>query len=90
MVLPSYSEGMPLSVLEAAAHHRILVATDVGDIRALFGDRVHLCAPRSASALEAAMEVAATAEPAADYADVMARVSIETVAGAILEQLRLI
>ena len=38
LVLPSYSEGMPLSVLEAAVRRRALVVSDVGDMRRLFGD----------------------------------------------------
>jgi glycosyltransferase involved in cell wall biosynthesis len=88
MVLPSYSEGMPLSVLEAAAHRRPMIVTDVGDMRALFGDRVRVIPPRDERALAAAMEAAATdARPAADYDDVVEAVSIETVAGAMLERL---
>ena len=89
LVLPSYSEGMPLSVLEAAAHHRVLVVSDVGDIRRLFGDRIHLCRPRDAAALEAAMEAATASQPVTDYGDVIERVSIGTVAGQMLAELGL-
>jgi glycosyltransferase involved in cell wall biosynthesis len=89
LVLPSYSEGMPLSVLEAAAHHRVLVVSDVGDIRRLFGDRIHLCRPRDTAALEAAMEAASASPPVADYADVIDRVSIGAVAGQMLAELGL-
>jgi glycosyltransferase involved in cell wall biosynthesis len=88
LVLPSYSEGMPLSVLEAAAHHRVLVITDVGDVRRLFGERIHICAPRDAAALEQALEAAvAETRPATDYGDVIERVAISTVAGELLERL---
>src|SRR3954462_6692467 len=88
MVLPSYREGMPLSVFEAAAHHRVLVISDVGDIVRLFGERIHSFPPRDAGALEAALEAAvADPAPAAEYADVIERVSIVTVAERMLELL---
>jgi glycosyltransferase involved in cell wall biosynthesis len=88
MVLPSYSEGMPLSVLEAAAHHRAMIITDVGDIRQLFGDRIRIIAPRDAAALAAAMEDAvADPAPRAAYDDVIARVSIASVTTRLLDEL---
>src|SRR3954453_19372685 len=85
MVLPSYSEGMPLSVLEAAAHHRAMIITDVGDIRQLFGDRIRIIPPRDTAALAAAME-AAVEDPApqADYRAVIDRVAIRSVASELL------
>ena len=89
LVLPSYSEGMPLSVLEAAAHHRALVITDVGDIRRLFGDRIHIVPPRDRDALARALEAAASdPAPAADYGDVIERIDIATVADQMLERMR--
>ena len=88
LVLPSYSEGMPLSVLEAAAHRLVLVITDVGDIRRLFGDRIHICPPRDADALAAALDAAASEDPPrADYREVVDTVSIETVVDALLARL---
>ena len=88
LVLPSYSEGMPLSVLEAAAHHRVLIVTEVGDLPSLFGDRVPTCPPRDAAALADVMEQAvAAASPATDYQGVIDQVSIEHVAETMLEAL---
>ena len=88
VVLPSYSEGMPLSVLEAAAHHRVLIVSDVGDIPKLFGDRIRIVPPRDSAALEAAMAAAVEDErPAADYGPVVERVAIGTVAGQMLGEL---
>ena len=88
MVLPSYSEGMPLSVLEAAAHRRAMIITDVGDIRALFGDAVTIIPPRDAAALTAAMREAVDGgAPSAAYGEVVRRVSIATVTDSILESL---
>ena len=88
VVLPSYSEGMPLSVLEAAAHHRALIVSDVGDIPKLFGDRIRIVPPRDTAALAAAM-LAAVEDPApgADYGDVVRRVAIDTVAGEMMTRL---
>jgi glycosyltransferase involved in cell wall biosynthesis len=88
VVLPSYSEGMPLSVLEAAAHRRVLIVSDVGDIPDLFGKRIRIVPPRDSEALAAAM-VAAVEDPrpAADYDDVVERVAIGTVTDQILSRL---
>jgi glycosyltransferase involved in cell wall biosynthesis len=88
MVLPSYSEGMPLSVLEAAAHRRPLIVSDVGDLRLLFGSAVRLIPVRDIDALTAAMRAAAAeTAPSADYGAVVERVSIENVTDEILDAL---
>jgi glycosyltransferase involved in cell wall biosynthesis len=88
LVLPSYSEGMPLSVLEAAAHRRAMIITDVGDVQLLFGERVRIIPPRDVSALTAAMkDMVAGGAPSADYGEVIERVSIENVTDEILAQL---
>src|SRR3954447_18055264 len=85
MVLPSYSEGMPLSVLEAAAHRRAMIITDVGDVRLLFGERVRIIPPRDVSALTAAMRTAVVERaPSADYGPVIERVSIANVTDELL------
>jgi glycosyltransferase involved in cell wall biosynthesis len=82
LVLPSYSEGLPLSVLEAAAHKRVIVATDVSDLRLLFGANIFLVRVRDAAdlgrAMEQAMEPGATGGLA--YDDVISRVALESVA----------
>jgi glycosyltransferase involved in cell wall biosynthesis len=88
LVLPSYSEGMPLSVFEAAAHHRALIVTEVGDIATLFGDRIRTCPPRDVSALAAAMDDAVrTTKHATEYEDIILEVSIERVAHALVTRL---
>jgi len=88
LVLPSYSEGMPLSVLEAAAHHRVLVASDVGDIRRLFEGSAYICAPRDRQSLEESMQSAIDdRNPRADYEEIIAAVSIELVAQELLSLL---
>ena len=87
VVLPSYSEGMPLSILEAAAHHRVLVVSDVGDIRRLFGDRIHICPIRDADGLAAVLERVVRDAPRTDYAEIVESVSIETVAETMLSTL---
>ena len=58
VVLPSYREGLPRSLLEAAAMAKPMVATDVPGCREVVrdGDNGFLCEVRSASALAKAME----------------------------------
>ena len=57
VVLPSYREGMPRSLLEAAAMGRPLIATDVPGCTeiARAGENAFLCAPRDARSLADAM-----------------------------------
>ena len=57
VVLPSYREGMPRSLLEAAAMGRPLVATDVPGCRGIVEDGVngYLCSVRDAASLADAM-----------------------------------
>lgn len=58
IVLPSYREGMPRTLLEAAAMGRPLVATDVPGCREVVQDGVngYLCQVKDAEALALAME----------------------------------
>jgi len=57
VVLPSYREGLPRSLLEAAATGRPLIATDVPGCREAVDQGVNgfLCAPRNAESLADAM-----------------------------------
>ena len=58
VVLPSYREGLPRSLLEGAAMARPLIASDVPGCRDVVDDGVSglLCEVRSAASLAAAME----------------------------------
>lgn len=65
IVLPSYREGMPRTLLEAAAMGRPLVATDVPGCREVVQDGVngYLCQVKDAGALAGAMEKIITLSP---------------------------
>ena len=66
IVLPSYREGLPRSLLEAGAMARPMVATDVPGCREVVrdGDTGFLCAARSPGALARAMEAMLELQPA--------------------------
>jgi glycosyltransferase involved in cell wall biosynthesis len=63
VVLPSYREGLPRSLLEAAAMARPLIATDVPGCREVVEDGVNgiLCQARDADSLAKAMKTLAEA-----------------------------
>jgi len=90
-VLPSYREGLPKSLLEAAASGRPLVATDVPGCRALVrdGENGLLVPPRDPAALADAIDRLAAdgnlrrAFGTAARADVEARLSQERIAEAV-------
>jgi glycosyltransferase involved in cell wall biosynthesis len=65
VVLPSYREGLPKSLLEAAAMARPLIATDVPGCRAVVEDGVngYLCKVRDAESLALAMRRLAGSPP---------------------------
>ena len=58
IVLPSYREGMPLSLLEGASMCKALVASDVAGCREIVKDRINgfLCHKKDAGDLAAKME----------------------------------
>ena len=57
VVLPSYREGLPRALLEAAAMERPIIATDVAGCRdvVIDGETGFLCAVRDSASLAAAM-----------------------------------
>ena len=65
IVLPSYREGLPRSLLEGAAMARPLIATDVPGCREVVEDGVngYLCAVRDAGSLARAMRKLADLSP---------------------------
>jgi glycosyltransferase involved in cell wall biosynthesis len=81
LVLPSYSEGLPLSVFEAAASGRHLVLSDVSDLREYFGAQIQYCKPRDVATLIAALRAVRNCS-SPDYSEVLARVDINNVARA--------
>lgn len=96
VVLPSYREGLPRALLEAAAMARPLVATDVPGCREVVEDGVNgmLCAARDPTALASAMRKMAglprarlEAMGAASRLKVQQRFSVERVVGAYLDVL---
>jgi len=58
VVLPSHSEGMSNALLEAAAHGRTLIATDISGCREVVEDGVNgfLCTPKNEESLYSCME----------------------------------
>lgn len=88
LVLPSYTEAMPLSLLEAAVHRVPIIVTDVGDVAEFLAGNARIVPPRDVAALTGAMMAAVEGEPpGTHYEALIARVDIATVADQLLRAL---
>jgi glycosyltransferase involved in cell wall biosynthesis len=89
LVLPSYSEGMPLVVLEAAVRKKVIISTDVGDLKDLFGDQILFCEKRSVPSLERTMKKALSTDftDKLEYEKIVTQVDIKDVARQYLDLL---
>jgi glycosyltransferase involved in cell wall biosynthesis len=96
VVLPSYREGLPRSILEGAAMGKPLIVTNVPGCREIVEHYRNglLCEPRSAPSLAAIVEMIETPDwrrrewGASARADVVEKFSSAKVATAYVEQLR--
>lgn len=61
--LPSYDEGIPLSILEAYSYGCVVITTDVGGLPDIFHDKLNgfLCQPRDQDSLYKALQIASSA-----------------------------
>ena len=46
LILPSYSEGFPISILEATVCKKKIIVTDVSDLREIYGEQLVFCKKR--------------------------------------------
>jgi glycosyltransferase involved in cell wall biosynthesis len=79
LVLPSYSEGLPGVVLEAAARKKIILSTRVGDLETLFSKNILFCKKRSSADLAKMMLIALRTNfsSTVDYSVVVSSVDIK-------------
>jgi len=97
IVLPSYREGMPLSLLEGASMCKALIATDTAGCRDLIEEGVngYLCRPKDSAGLAAKMAAYVNLSPDAKKqmglrgrTHVQKHYTQETVAGIYLEKIK--
>lgn len=55
VVLPSYYEGFPISIIEATVYKRFIIATDVSDLKELYRENIILCKKHNPKDLESKM-----------------------------------
>lgn len=79
VVLPSYSEAMPLSVLEASSAGRHLIVSDIADLRQLLGDSAACFPAGDIAALETAMTAMANQHDASTTAVIGRRFDVTNV-----------
>lgn len=87
LIQPSYSEGFGLVYAEAAVRKKVLIATDVADLKRTFGDQIYWCQKQSVKSLVEAMQTVLN-EPNfshLDYAPIIPRYNLQKIADSILE-----
>gem|GEM_PF-1188047 len=55
LVLPSYFEANPMAVIEATVYKKLIISTDVSDIKAMYRNNIIYCEPKSVTSLYQAM-----------------------------------
>jgi len=82
LTLPSYSEGLPLSVLEATVRKKVLLTTDVSDLKTLFGSQLTICKKRDSVDLAKKMITILKKDfsNGLEYSGIVSRIDIQVVA----------
>jgi glycosyltransferase involved in cell wall biosynthesis len=90
LILPSYSEGFPLVIGEAVIKKRAVIATDVADLKSVYGANIiSFCKMRDSSDLARVMAEMVKATPkfnTVDYESVVRRLAIDSVFDAFSAQ----
>lgn len=86
LVLPSYSEGFPLVIIEAAKYKKIILVTDVSDIKKIFGNRTFYCEKKDVESVKKQMLMLMhhRISPKLNYDDIKAICDIENTANQFL------
>ena len=88
LVLPSYSEAMPLVILEAIARKKLVLCTDVGNIREMLGNQAYYCEIRDTNCLFKQMKaIFKTDSISLEYSNIIEKIDIKRTASLFLEKL---
>ncbi len=87
LVLPSYSEGFPLVVIEAVKYKKLVLVTNVSDVNKLFGSRALYCDKKSVTSLKMKMLEAISFKPVIgfNYDDIREQCDIKNTAKQFLK-----
>lgn len=87
LVQPSYSEGFGLVYAEAAVRKRIIISTDVADLKKLYGSQICFCQKRSITSIFRCLEYVYASKKFKyiNYADVIHTFDIKRTSAQILK-----
>lgn len=87
LLLPSYSEGFPVTVLEAAMYNKAIIVTDVSDLKKKWGNIIHFCKKKNADDLCKTMLKVKRSYNSADiyYDKILTQYNIEFISKKILD-----
>jgi glycosyltransferase involved in cell wall biosynthesis len=87
LVLPSYHpEGFPISIIESAIRKRLIISTEVGDLKKVFGERIIYCKPKDSDDLMSKMlfSIREFDLSSLDYQNKIAMFDVDTIVNRIL------
>jgi len=90
IILPSYFEGFPVSIIEATIYKKLIIATDVSDLKLLYGRNIIFCKKRDWQDLrdKIVYTMENYSESDFDYCEVIKRVNIKSLSENLIELMK--
>ena len=86
LIQPSYSEGFGLVYIEAAVRKKVIIATDVADLKKIFGRQIFFCEKKNVeNIVETVQKVLETKKFALNYDAIVSQFEIQKTAKEILK-----
>lgn len=86
LILPSYSEGFPVSIIEATIYKKLIIATDVSDLKSLYGNKIIFCEKKDSNDLYDKISYAMNDydESRMNYDEIIKKVDIKNLSASLI------
>ena len=87
VVLPSYSEGFPISIIEATLYKRLIISTDISDLKSLYKKNIIFCKKRDCKDLYTKIiyTIENYSKSSLDYSHVIKKVDIRNLSSRLVD-----